>query len=102
MDWTMVPSQAVVLHVVSVTADSATVRISNTAAAPVFYTVLTTTFEGRFGRNLLLVPPQSSRTVLFAFETSATAVAAAEALVTPTAAQFESSLSVDWLNKHYA
>lgn len=83
-----------VLHVVgSVTTDAATVKISNTASAPVFYAVLTTTFDGRFGHNLLYVRAKSSRTVSFAFEANATASGV------PSSAQFESSLSVEWLNK---
>ena len=54
---------------------------------------LTSSFEGRFGQNLLYVPAHSSRAVSFTFANSSIGMA------TPTAAQFEGSVSVDWLNK---
>ena len=68
----------------------ASVALANAGAAPLFYALVTSTFAGRFSRNLLTVPPRSSRVVDFIFE-------AGQEL--PSAAEFESSMHLDWMNR---
>jgi hypothetical protein len=74
----------------------AQVSVANGAGTPLYYAVVTTTFEGRFDRNLLYIPPHSSRGLTFAFEGKG------EAAQPPTEAEFMASLHVDWLNRAIA
>lgn len=93
--WAVASSADVTLHVAALLADEwqTVVSITNNAATPLFYALLTTTFEGRFDSNLLYVPPHSSRELRFAFfeTTNGSGV--------PTKQEFEASLHVDWLNR---
>jgi hypothetical protein len=77
---------------------SVTVTLRNTAAAPVFYAVVTSTYAGRFNRNLLMLPPRASRTIHFLFAANSGGGNRDEA-PTIDANKFESSMSVGWLNK---
>eukprot|EP01052_Picozoa_sp_SAG31_P033034 SAG31_NODE_3684_length_3989_cov_2.709512_1_plen_337_part_00 len=93
ISWVVVQSKDVSLQVQSVSLqDWATVvTVTNTAAVPLFYVVLTSSCEGRFDDNLLYVPPLSTRTVRFAF--------ADIAAVSQTDDEFEASLHMEWLNR---
>jgi beta-mannosidase len=95
MDWAIVATADVTLDASALAAADwqTVVTITNKAATPLFYVLLTTTFAGRFDSNLLYVPPRSSQDVRFAF---------AEAMHeerAPTKQEFEASLHVDWLNR---
>ena len=94
--WALVASADVTLRVSALAADDwhTVVTITNKAAAPLFYALLTTTFEGRFDSNLLYVPPHSSQETRFAFSETAT-----HAGGLPTKQAFEGSLRAEWLNR---
>ena len=92
--WVVVAPNDVTLHVLAVEAADwkTVVSITNKAATPLFYTLLTTTFNGRFNSNLLYLPPHSTQELKFAFAES-------DAIGVPTKQEFEASLYVDWLNR---
>ena len=95
MAWHLVGACEVDLRVAELVpgAPSAPVNVTNRAAAPLFFTLLTSTHEGRFGHNLFAVPPRSSRVVQFLFNANGTAP------LPVSAAEFERSLHADWLNR---
>jgi beta-galactosidase/beta-glucuronidase len=96
VSWLTATAADVTLRVDAVGASSAQVSVANGAGTPLYYAVVTTTFEGRFDRNLLYIPPHSSRGLTFAFEGKG------EAAQPPTEAEFMASLHVDWLNRAIA
>ena len=96
--WVSVDANDVTMSVASTAASdtaSAAVTVQNSGSAPLFFALVTTTFLGRFSRNLLTVPPKSARTIDFLFYAAGS--------LAPTApvdlAAFQKSLRIDWLNK---
>ena len=67
----------------------ASVTVQNKGLAPLFYALVTSTFAGRFSRNLFTVPPRSSRAIDFFFE----------GLAPTSAVEFENSMHIDWMNR---
>lgn len=92
--WALVASADVTLRVSALAADDwhTVVTITNKAAIPLFYTMLTTTFEGRFDSNLLYVAPRSSQESRFAFADTTHGARV-------TKQEFEGSLHIEWLNR---
>ena len=89
--WATATQAEVTLHVEHASeTTTAVVSVANAAATPLFYAVLTTTFEGRFDDNLLYVPPHTTRTVKFLFQDTDAGA---------TQQGFEDSLHLDWLNR---
>ena len=88
--WATAAQADVTLHVEHVSNTAAVVSVVNAAPTPLFYTVLTTTFDGRFDDNLIYMPPHSTRIVRFSFT---------DADGRPTQQQFHESMTVDWLNR---
>jgi len=100
ISWARVPKTVVKLSVGGVTASKADVTLSNSAAAPLFYVLLSSTADGRFDRNLLMVPPRASVSVRFLFLLEK--VGSDAKLKTArrmSAREFEMSLHVDFMNR---
>jgi len=90
--WRNVLAAEVTPAVSSSTAASAVVTIRNAAASPVFYAVVTSTYAGRFSRNLMQIPAKGAVVVEFLF-------AKGQGNVDTDATVFEKSLRVEWFNK---
>ena len=91
--WVNVSIDSVSIAVPSITSMNASVVITNGAASPIFYALVTTTYEGRFSRNVVMVPPRSSLTTVFLFAAEVHGEGEGDA------ASFLDSLSIDWFNR---
>ena len=91
MSWVAVAASDVALTVGPFRDGRAVVTLANNAKAPMFFALLTSTRQGTFSRNLLLVPPGEARDTEF--------VSAEGAAGGGAAAGFKESLHLDWLNR---
>lgn len=91
MNWVNAAASDVTISASSLTSASVSVTVENHGQAPLFYVLVTSSFAGRFSRNLITVPAQSTQTMDFLF--------ASGTALPDTVEQFVNSLHTDWLNR---
>lgn len=90
VEWIVASASSVSTTAGAATDESVSVTVENTGDVPLFYTLMTSSFEGRFSHNVFTVPAHSSRNVDFFF---------ADGGARPkSGAEFQQSLRMQWLN----